>query len=72
MHIRKVKGLARDGGSLPPFDKIEKPSPINGLVFDARRIAASEIREKQDYEGLRVKLPAFLGNARIPLQIDIA
>ena len=55
-----------------PFDKIEKPLPINGLVFDARRIAASEIREKQDYEGLRVKLPAFLGNARIPLQIDIA
>lgn len=44
----------------------------DGLVFDARRIAISEIREKQDYEGLKVKLPAFLGKAGISLQIDIA
>lgn len=44
----------------------------DGLIFDAERIAVSEIRENQGYEGLRVKLTAFLGNARIPLQIDIA
>ena len=44
----------------------------DGLIFDAKRIAVSEIRENQEYEGLRVKLTAFLGNARIPLQIDIA
>jgi predicted nucleotidyltransferase component of viral defense system len=44
----------------------------DGLIFDAQRIAVSGIRENQEYEGLRVKLAAFLGNARIPLQIDIA
>jgi len=44
----------------------------DGLIFDAERMSVSEIREHQDYEGLRVKLTAFLGNARIPLQIDIA
>jgi predicted nucleotidyltransferase component of viral defense system len=44
----------------------------DGLIFDAERISVSEIREHQEYEGLRIKLPAFLGNARIPLQIDIA
>jgi hypothetical protein len=44
----------------------------DGLIFDSERIAISEIREHQDSEGLRIKLPAFLGNARVPLQIDIA
>lgn len=44
----------------------------DGLIFDAERIVVSEIREHQEYEGFRVKLTAFLGNARIPLQIDIA
>jgi predicted nucleotidyltransferase component of viral defense system len=44
----------------------------DGLIFDAERMFVSEIREHQNYEGLRVKLTAFLGNARIPIQIDIA
>ncbi len=44
----------------------------DGLFFDAARITISEIREKQDYEGLRIKLVVFLGTATIPMQIDIA
>ncbi len=44
----------------------------DGLVFDPTQITISEIREKQDYEGLRIKLAVFLGKARIPMQIDIA
>ena len=44
----------------------------DGLVFDATQITISEIREKQDYEGLRIKLAVFLGKATIPMQIDIA
>ena len=44
----------------------------DGLIFDVERMSISEIREHQEYEGVRVKLTAFLGNARIPLQIDIA
>ncbi len=44
----------------------------DGLVFDPTQITISEIREKQDYEGLRIKLAVFLGKATIPMQIDIA
>lgn len=44
----------------------------DGLVFDATQITISEIREKQDYAGLRIKLAVFLGKATIPMQIDIA
>lgn len=44
----------------------------DGLLFDVKSISVSQIREAQEYGGQRVKLIALLGNARIPLQIDIA
>jgi hypothetical protein len=44
----------------------------DGLVFDPTQTTISEIREKQDYEGLRIKLAVFLGKATIPMRIDIA
>lgn len=43
----------------------------DGLVFDANSVKAASIREDQQYEGVRITLKAFLGNARVPLQIDI-
>lgn len=43
----------------------------DGLVFDADSVQVMEIREQQEYDGQRVRLVAHLGNARIPLQIDI-
>jgi predicted nucleotidyltransferase component of viral defense system len=43
----------------------------DGLVFDTARIHGEQIREDQRYHGVRIHLDAFLGNARIPLQIDI-
>ena len=43
----------------------------DGLVFDSDSVTASEIREEQEYGGIRVKLVAMLGNARIPMQIDV-
>jgi hypothetical protein len=43
----------------------------DGLRFDAASIHAEEIREDNAYGGIRVKLLAWLGTARIPLQIDI-
>ena len=43
----------------------------DGMTFDASSIEAREIREAQEYGGIRVKLVAFLGNARIPMQIDV-
>jgi len=44
---------------------------LDGLVFNTNSITVNEIRENQAYEGLRVKLMAFLGKTRIPLQTDI-
>ena len=47
------------------------PVPPDGLSFDPATVAVEEIRAEQEYDGQRVALIAFLGKARIPLQIDI-
>ena len=44
----------------------------DGLTFDDESIRIEEIRESNEYEGLRVRLSAYLGNVRIPVQVDIA
>ena len=44
----------------------------DGLVFDADSLAIEEIRGELDYGGQRIKMMAYLGKVRIPLQIDIA
>jgi predicted nucleotidyltransferase component of viral defense system len=44
----------------------------DGLEFDENSIRGDEIREDQEYGGVRVRLRATLAGARIPLQIDIA
>jgi predicted nucleotidyltransferase component of viral defense system len=43
----------------------------DGLEFDADSVKVSPIREEQEYQGQRVTLMAFLGKARIPLQVDV-
>jgi len=47
------------------------PAPEDGLVFDAGSVTAAAIREDNLYGGVRVQIAATLGNARIPLQIDV-
>lgn len=47
------------------------PVPDDGLSFDPQTVVAAEIREAQEYGGIRVKLIAVLDNARIPMQIDV-
>lgn len=47
------------------------PVRDDGLTFDPHAVVAAEIREEQGYRGVRVKLVALLGNARIPTQIDV-
>lgn len=44
----------------------------DGLVFDEGSIRGEEIREEQEYGGVRVRLRASLAAARIPLQVDVA
>jgi predicted nucleotidyltransferase component of viral defense system len=43
----------------------------DGLVFDAKSVRISRIKEEKEYEGLRVNFLARLERARISLQVDI-
>lgn len=43
----------------------------DGLEFTANSVNAAPIREEQKYQGQRVTLTAFLGKARIPVQVDV-
>lgn len=43
----------------------------DGLIFEPDTVAGEEIREDQAYKGVRIKFLGKLGNARIPMQIDI-
>jgi len=43
----------------------------DGVVFDVSTIKGERIKEDADYEGVRTRLAAFLGNARVVIQIDI-
>lgn len=43
----------------------------DGIKFDSESIRISPIRDDNEYGGTRVILNAFLGNARIPLQVDV-
>lgn len=47
------------------------PCPEDGLLFDVESISVAAIREDDEYGGLRVKFPAYLGKTRIPMQIDV-
>lgn len=50
---------------------IATPVPDDGMIFGLDSIVADEIREEQAYGGIRIRLVAMLGNARIPMQIDV-
>ncbi len=42
--------------------------PEDGLDFPIEGTSAEKIKEDQEYEGVRVRLLARMGNVRIPLQ----
>lgn len=44
----------------------------DGLNFISESITIEEIREPNEYNGFRIHLDSYLGNARIPVQIDVA
>ncbi len=43
----------------------------DGVRFDPESVQGARIREEDEYDGVRIHLMAFLGNARAPIQIDI-
>ncbi|WP_165962461.1 nucleotidyl transferase AbiEii/AbiGii toxin family protein [Arthrobacter terricola] len=44
----------------------------DGLVFDHASMQIEQIRDEDEYTGLRVSLPAVLGRARITIKLDIS
>ena len=52
-------------------DVIAQVVEDDGLVFDAKSVRITRIKEEQEYEGLRVNFLARLERARISLQVDI-
>jgi predicted nucleotidyltransferase component of viral defense system len=48
-----------------------EPEQPDGLRFDVDSVTAEPIREDQEYEGIRIRLRATLGQARIELQVDV-
>jgi len=47
------------------------PCPEDGLRFDLSDLAVETIRSEEAYAGKRARFRAFLGNARIAVQLDI-
>ncbi len=43
----------------------------DGIEFKDDTVRGEQIKEDQEYEGVRLKLTAILGTAQIPIQIDI-
>jgi len=43
----------------------------DGLTFDRESIRTEDIRDDQEYLGVRIRLMAYLDRARVPLQIDV-
>ena len=49
----------------------QEPAPEDGLRFDAESAVGDRIMEAASYAGVRVRCLAYLGQARIPLQLDV-
>ncbi len=43
----------------------------DGMIYLPESLSAEEIREDQEYDGVRITLVGMLNQARIPLQVDI-
>ncbi|HXI87219.1 MAG TPA: nucleotidyl transferase AbiEii/AbiGii toxin family protein [Parvularculaceae bacterium] len=52
-------------------DILQTQVPDDGVVFDVKTLVAEPIRADQLYDGVRVSTLAFIGSARVPVQIDI-
>lgn len=52
-------------------DACEMDVEVDGMLFDGGSVAAVRITEGMEYEGVRVRFKAALGNARVLLQVDV-
>lgn len=52
-------------------DVCQQAAPDDGVVFDPSTVRAEPIMDATEYQGLRVKLLAHLGDAQMSMQIDV-
>lgn len=62
--IPAVEGVFREICTTPVED--------DGLQFDPASVRGSLIREDEEYQGVRIELMAYLGSAKINVQVDAA
>lgn len=53
------------------FQELCDMDEADGLAFQRSSVRGEEIREGQLYQGIRITFRVLLGNARIPVQVDI-
>lgn len=65
-------------GSSDPQDVIkafreicDTPDEFTQLIFDTENITAEPIRDGSEYDGLRIRIRAKLGDSDVPVQIDV-
>jgi hypothetical protein len=65
-------------GSSDPQDVIKAfgeicntPDDVDQLMFDTENITAEAIRDGSEYDGLRIRIRAKLGDSDVPVQIDV-
>jgi hypothetical protein len=49
----------------------QQPVQEDGLRFVAESVTGERIIEAADYGGVRVRFTAYLGTARVPMQVDV-
>jgi len=66
-------GDAQPDQLIATFQKILRAfdDPQDGITYDSDAITATEIRDGQDYPGVRMRIPALLGNARVVVRVDV-
>lgn len=76
---RPTKDLDLLGQGSSAIDDVEavmreicKVEDQDGIVFDAKSVEGTKIKEDDEYDGVRIKFDAHLAGARIPMQVDIA
>lgn len=50
---------------------LKAPVADDGLLFDPSLVKVAPIREDQEYGGVRITFVGRLGNAKVPLQVDV-
>jgi predicted nucleotidyltransferase component of viral defense system len=68
--------LGRGGGTISDVERAVRDIcttevPDDGVIFDAESVRGEEIRPDEEYQGVRVRLTARLGEARVPVQVDV-